>query len=100
MNNKKYILNSLSYKYFGNNLLKSKKLSDTLISLEELLNIKKNIKKMFNTDNPQEIKNLLGLEINNITVSIKDIKYVKLIDKKYKKIYIKCKKLLEKRNEI
>ncbi len=100
-NNKDYINNSLTYKYFGKKVIKNKKLHNTLIAFEELLNIKKNIKKIFNTDDPQKIKKMIGKSINNTTVTIKDFEYSNLINKNYKKFYLKCKKILEeKKNEL
>ncbi|HFL8819493.1 MAG TPA: hypothetical protein V7792_01230 [Candidatus Azoamicus sp. OHIO2] len=86
---KNFIHTSLTYKYFGKKILKNKKTRDILITLEELLVIKKNIKKLFNTDNPREIKNLIGQTINNKIITERDFKYSNLIDQTYKKIYNK-----------
>ncbi len=99
-NNNQNIYNSLTHKYFDKNILKKEKIRDALISFEELLNIKKNIKKTFKTDKPDELKKLIGKKINNIIVQEKDFKYAKIIEDSYKKIYELCKKLLKKENEI
>ena len=56
LNENDFFLKSKTYKYFEKNLLKNKDIRDTLISLEELLNIKKNIKNIYNTNDQEEIK--------------------------------------------
>jgi len=92
-----FILNSKTYKFFDKKILKDKEVRDTLISFEELLNIKKNIRNMYNTDDPDKIKKLIGKEINGIMVTEKDFNYSLLIYNTYKNLYTKCKKLLEER---
>lgn len=88
-------LNSNAYKYFDKNVLTDKVVRDTLISFEELLSIKKNIRSIYNTDDPDEIKLLIGKTINSVKVTQKDFEYVLLIADTYKNLYCKCKKLLE-----
>lgn len=88
-------LKSKTYKYFEKKILNDKIKRDILVSFEELLNIKKNIKNIYDTDNPNEIKNLIGEIKKNITVTEKDYEYALLIDKKYKIIYKKCKEILQ-----
>lgn len=92
--NKNFIYESLAYKYFGKDLFKNKDLRDTLLALEELLIIKKNIRKIFNTDNPGKIEQLIGNKINNVIIQSKDAEYSKLIDDTYKKTHEHCKLLL------
>lgn len=87
--------NSRVSKYFDKNILKDKQLRDTLVSFEELLTIKKNIKNMYDTNDPDKIKKLIGKSVNGITVTEKDFEYVLLISDTYKNLYNKCKKLLE-----
>jgi len=82
--------------YFGDKILEDKSIRDTLISFEELLNIKKNIRNMFNTDDPMKIKSFIGKKINNVLVTQKDFEYSFLIFNKYNELYLKCKKLLKK----
>lgn len=94
-NNRKIILK----KYFNKNLLKNKKLKLTLMSFEEILKIKKNIKKIFNTTDPIKIKNMIGKKINNIEINEKDFNYALLIENKYQQLYKKCKKILKSINE-
>lgn len=96
------ILNSRAYKYFDKNLLKDKDLRDTLVSFEEVLSIKKNIRSMYNTDDSEKVKSLIGKNVNGVEVKEKDYEYVLLISNTYKNLYDKCKKLLEekKQNEI
>lgn len=96
------ILNSRAYKYFDKNLLKDKDLRDTLVSFEEVLSIKKNIRSMYNTDDSEKVKFLIGKNVNGVEVKEKDYEYVLLISNTYKNLYDKCKKLLEekKQNEI
>lgn len=89
------IFNSKAYKYFDKNLLKDKDLRDTLVSFEEVLSIKKNIRSMYNTDDPEKVKSLIGKNINGMEVKEKDYEYVLLIFNTYKNLYDKCKKLLE-----
>lgn len=93
--NNTFFSQSKTYKYFEKNLLKDKNKRDLLVGLEELLNIKKNIKNIYNTDDPNEIKALVGKKIKEMEVKEKDYEYVKLIDEKYKDIYEKCKKIIE-----
>lgn len=93
------ITNSLTYKYFGKNLLKNKKYRDILISFEEILNIKKNIKKIFNTDDTVKIKELIGTSVNGKIITKKDFEYVQLINNTYDTLYAKCKKLLGEKIE-
>lgn len=88
-------LKSKTYKYFEKKILNDKIKRDILVSFEELLNIKKNIKNIYDTDNPNEIKNLIGKIKKNITVTEKDYEYALLIDEKYKIIYKKCKEILQ-----
>lgn len=88
-------LKSKTYKYFEKKILNDKIKRDILVSFEELLNIKKNIKNIYDTDNPNEIKNLIGEKKKNITVTEKDYEYALLIDEKYKIIYKKCKEILQ-----
>ena len=90
-----FILNSKTYKFFDKSLLKDKEIRDTLISFEELLNIKKNIRSMYETDDPKKIKTLIGKEINGVVVTEKDFDYTILISNTYKNLYAKCKKILE-----
>lgn len=94
--NKKH---NLLKKYFNKKLLKNKKLKLTLMAFEEILKIKKNIKKIFDTTDPLKIKNLIGKKINNIEVSKKDFDYSLLIEEKYQELYKKCKKILKNINE-
>lgn len=91
-----FLSKSKTYQYFEKKLLNDKKNRDLLVSLEELLNIKKNIKNIYNTDNPEEIKKLIGKKIKDIEVKQKDYEYSLIIDEKYKAIYEKCKEILEK----
>ncbi|HIH2763273.1 MAG TPA: hypothetical protein ACYCC3_01305 [Candidatus Azoamicus sp.] len=91
---------SKTYKYFEKNILKDKTKRDILVSFEELLNIKKNIKQIFETDDPDEIKKIIGNEKKNITITEKDYEYALLIDEKYKTMYKKCKDILEGTNKI
>lgn len=91
---------NLIQKYFKKYLNENKNLKDKILAFEEILIIKKNIRKIFNTDNPYEIKKLIGKNINNTNITEKDYKYAKLIDDTYKKIYIDCKKILEYKNVI
>lgn len=98
INEDEVILNSRVYKYFGKNILEDKFLRDTLISFEEVLSIKKNIRSMYNTDDPEKVKFLIGKTVNNIDVKMKDYEYVLLIFNTYKSLYNKCKKLLKEKN--
>lgn len=91
---KNFIYKSLTYKYFGAKLFKNKNLRNALLSLEEILIIKKNIKKIFNTDDPNKIEQLLGCKVNDVIIKPQDIKYSKLIDDTYQKIYTRCKNIL------
>ncbi|HIH2763602.1 MAG TPA: hypothetical protein ACYCDB_01505 [Candidatus Azoamicus sp.] len=90
---------SKTYKYFEKEMLKDKNKRDLLLSFEELLNIKKNIKNIYDTDNTREIKKLIGEKKNNTLITEKDYEYSLLIDEKYKLIYKKCKELLEESNK-
>jgi len=89
--------NSKSYKYFDKDLFKDKTFRDTLVSFEELLTIKKNIRSMYNTDNPDEIKSFIGKSVNGIEIKDRDYEYVLLISNTYKTLYDKCKKILEEK---
>ncbi len=91
MNN---IILSKSYKLFGKRMLIDKNLRDTLISFEEILNIKKNIRLIYGTDDPSEIEKLIGKKINNVIVSNKDYDYALIILNAYNDLYKKCKDLL------
>jgi hypothetical protein len=95
---KELFIKSRAYKYFNDEVKKDKTLRDSLISLEELLNIKKNIRQIYNTDNPKEIIKLIGMNINGIMVSKKDVKYAEVISNTYNIIYEKCKILLNNVN--
>lgn len=99
MNKNKIKKNNLLKKYFNNNLLKNKKLKLTLMAFEEILKIKKNIKKIFNTTDPLKIKNMIGKKINDVEITEKDFQYSELIEKNYENLYKKCKKILKKINE-
>lgn len=87
-------LKSKAYKYFSSEMKDSKIIRDTLIAFEEVLNIKKNIRSIYNTDDPEKIKLLIGTDINGINVTNKDLNYVVLINDTYNTLYDKCKKLL------
>lgn len=93
--NEKHFFDSKVLKYFDKNLLKNKIIRDTLISFEEILSIRKNIRIIYGTDNPDDIKLLIDKKINNIMVSQKDFDYVLLINNTYHDLYHKCKNLLE-----
>lgn len=97
MENDDIFINSKAYKLFGKEMLQDKELRDNLISLEEVLNIKRNINIMYNTDNPIEIKNLIGQTVNNIEVTKKDYEYALLIHNTYNSLYTKCRDILIKR---
>lgn len=86
---------SKTYKYFEKEILNDKTKRDILVSFEELLNIKKNIKNIYDTDNPDEIKKLIGEKKNNILITEKDYEYSLLIDEKYRIIYKECKDMLD-----
>ena len=60
VNENEIFLKSKTYKYFEKDILKDKTKRDILVAFEELLNIKKNIKNIYDTDNPDEIKKLIG----------------------------------------
>lgn len=94
MNEDKLFLRSKCYKYFNNEMQKDKIVRDTLLAFEEILSIKRNIKNIYNTDDPDMIKKLIGKNINGIIVSQKDFDYALLIKNTYDDLYIKCKKLL------
>jgi len=94
MNNDESLLQSNSKKFFAKEMSKNKILRDTLISFEEILNIRKNIRIIYNVDEPEKIKSLIGQTINKHTVIDKDYEYVLLIDNTYKKLYNECKSLL------
>lgn len=82
--------------FFKENIKKNKKNIKTLMSFEEILLIKKNIRKIYKTDNPEKIKNMIGKKINNICVTEKDFEYSQLINNTYNNLYEKCKNILEK----
>ncbi len=86
---------SKTYKYFEKEILNDKTKRDILVSFEELLKIKKNIKNIYDTDNPDEIKKLIGEKKNNILITEKDYEYSLLIDEKYRIIYKECKDMLD-----
>jgi hypothetical protein len=67
---------------------------DTLIAFEEILNIRKNIRNIYNTDNPDVIRTFIGKNINGVFVTQKDYDYALLIFNTYTDLYDKCKKLL------
>ncbi|HIH2762642.1 MAG TPA: hypothetical protein ACYCC7_01280 [Candidatus Azoamicus sp. MARI] len=90
---------SKTYKYFEKEVLNDKIKRDMLVSFEELLNIKKNIKNIYNTDDPNEIKTLIGEKKNNVLVTEKDYNYALLIEEKYKMMYEKCKEILDEMNK-
>lgn len=90
------VLNSKAYKYFSNEMHNNKIIRDTLVAFEEVLNIKKNIRSIYNTDDPNKIKTLIGKTINGVNVTQKDCDYVLLIFNTYVDLYEKCKKLLNK----
>lgn len=96
-NENDFFLKSKTYKYFEKDMLEDKNKRDILIAFEELLNIKKNIKNMYNTNDPNEIKKMIGEKKNNIEITEKDYEYSLLIEEKYKDIYQKCKKILEEK---
>lgn len=87
-------LKSKAYKYFSSEMKENKIIRDTLIAFEEVLNIKKNIRSIYNTDDPEKVKMLIGTNINGITVTQKDFDYVLLIYNTYNSLYDKCKKIL------
>ncbi len=89
--------NSRVCKYFDKKILNDKKIRDVLIAFEEILIIKKNIKNMYNINEFDEIKMLIGKKINNLVVTNKDLNYVLLVSRTYQKLYDKCKKMLEER---
>lgn len=91
---------SKSYKLFYKEMSKNKILRDTLISFEEILNIKKNIRTMYNTDDPNELKSLIGKTINSMVVTEKDYDYALLIHDTYNNLYEKCKLLLGKKSDL
>lgn len=95
LNNDNFFLKSKTYKYFEKNLLKDKNKRDLLVSFEELLNIKKHIRNIYKTDDPEDIKKLIGQNIKNLIVKEKDYEYALLINNKYKEIYEKCKFFLD-----
>ncbi|HIH2762312.1 MAG TPA: hypothetical protein ACYCC8_01350 [Candidatus Azoamicus sp.] len=64
---------SKTYKYFEKEVLNDKIKRDMLVSFEELLNIKKNIKNIYNTDDPNEIKKLIGVEKKKYSYKSKKI---------------------------
>lgn len=99
-NDNDFFLKSKTYKYFEKNILKDKNKRDILVAFEELLNIKKNIKNMYDTTDPNEIKKMIGEKKNNIDITEKDYEYALLIEEKYKDIYKKCKEILEEKDAI
>ena len=97
-NENNIFLNSNVYKYFDKNFLKDKDSRDLFLSFEEILIVKKNIKSIYNTDDPEKIKLLIGKNINGVYVTEKDFKYVLLIFNTYKKLYFECKNLLREKS--
>lgn len=89
-----FFLKSKSYKYFSTEMKENKIIRDTLIAFEEVLNIKKNIRSIYNTDDPEKVKTLIGTIVNGVSVTKKDFDYVLLIYNTYNSLYDKCKKLL------
>ncbi len=96
MENDDIFINSRAYKLFGKEMLKDKELRDNLISLEEVINIKRNINIMYNTDDPENIKDLIGKIVNGIKVNKKDYEYALLIHETYTSLYDKCRDILLK----
>lgn len=90
----KIFFKSKAYKYFNSEMLENKVIRDTLVAFEEVLHIKKNIRSIYNTDNPDSVKLLIGKNINGISVTEKDFEYVLLIFNTYNALYDKCKKIL------
>lgn len=82
--------------FFKKNIVKNEENVKLLIAFEEILLIKKNIRKIFNTDDPEKIKTMIGKKVNNTKIVEKDFKYSELINNTYNDLYEKCKKLLEK----
>lgn len=100
MSNDDVYINSKACDFFDKEMSLNKVLRDTLVSFEEVLSIKKNIRSMYNTDDPEKIKKLIGRSINNILVSEKDYIYSLLILNTYNGLYNKCKVLLEEKEVI
>jgi len=100
MKNDDFLLKSKSYSFFNKEISKNKSLRDALVSFEEVLNIRKNIRIMYNTDDPIKIKSFIGQVINGNKVIEKDYEYVLLIDDTYKKLYEKCKNLLNSKESL
>lgn len=92
--NNEFFLKSRAYKYFSTEMRDNKSIRDMLIAFEEILNIKKNIRNMYNTDDPNNVKDLIGKTVNGIVVTKKDFDYVLLIFNTYVNLYDKCKKVL------
>lgn len=82
--------------FFKKNIIKNEENIKLLISFEEILLIKKNIRKIFDTDNPEQIKTMIGKKIKNINITEKDFEYANIIYESYNDLYEKCKKILEK----
>lgn len=96
MINDDLFLKSKAYKYFNKEMIESKLIRDSLVAFEEVLNIRRNIRNIYNTDNPDEVKLLIGKTINGVIVKYKDFEYVLLIYNTYINLYESCKKLLNK----
>lgn len=94
LSDNEFFLKSKSYKYFSAEMKENKIIRDTLIAFEEVLNIKKNIRSIYNTDDPEKVKMLIGTIVNGVSVTKKDFDYVLLIYNTYNGLYDKCKKLL------
>lgn len=96
MINDDLFLKSKAYKYFNKEMIESKLIRDSLVAFEEVLNIRRNIRSIYNTDNPDEVKLLIGKTINGVIIKYKDFEYVLLIYNTYINLYESCKKLLNK----
>lgn len=94
-NTDNHISKSKTFKYFNKNTLNDTQKRNLLVSLEEILAIKKNIRIMFGTDDSEKLKNFIGKKYNNTLVTKKDYEYSLLISKTYNDLYEKCKQMLE-----
>lgn len=83
-------------KMFSNEIKKDLKLKNLLLKLEYISKIKKKIRNIFGTDDPNILLTLVGKKINGSDVVIEYEAYtnLRIIVDEYEKIYTECKNRL------
>lgn len=77
---------------YSDEIAKNPELGEALAEYEAIMEVKRDIRKVCETDEPEEIKEMIGQTINDFEITEETYQHALAIDNTYKELYEKCKK--------